>query len=159
MEKSRPQKWRRHERRRTKDVRRLLAAGAVVGVAAGLVAQAFVSSSIHGEIEGLVRMALLLPGLVFIGWWLLSPVGTTELLVDAPTDSAPAVADRAERVEHVFDSAAVPRARRSRLHPSDDHAAREIYQSTLRRHPQSDVSTASFGVRRPEPSPNVADVG
>jgi hypothetical protein len=150
METLRPPKWRRHERRRTKDARRLLAAGAVVGVAAGLIAQAFVSSSVHGEIEGIVRMALLLPGIVFIAWWRFSPGMKSELVTESALDAAPVLADRVDRVEQIFDPAAVPRARRERLEAAGD-AAREIYQATLRRHPQSMVTHASFGVRRPEP--------
>lgn len=159
MDTPRPLKWRRHERRRTKDVRRLLAAGAVVGIAMGLVAQAFVGSSVHGEIEGIVRLTLLLPGLVFIAWWLLSPGAPAELTMDDAVTPTGATADRVDYVEHVFDAAAVPGARRGQLQAPSDDVTREDYLATLRRHPQSDVPSSAFGVRRPERHAPEADTG
>jgi hypothetical protein len=110
MESRRPTRWRRRDARRRSSIRRLLLAGAIVGLAGGLLAQSSVEGSLRGhqDLEWLVRLALVLPALIFVAWWLLSPgiADEPEELVEEPIDAD----ERLERIEATFDDAAVPRA-------------------------------------------------
>lgn len=126
----------------------MLARGAVVGLAAGIVSQAFVGG-VDGELGWLVRLALLLPAVVFVAWWLLVPGLRLEDATDAaPADAQePAALSRVERIETVFDSAAVPRGRRGQLEQPDD-GLRETYRSSVRRDgPAGDEAADAWRVR------------
>lgn len=120
----------------------MLAIGAMVGLVVGIVAQVFVGG-VDGELGWLVRLALLVPALVFVAWWLLVPGLRLEEgmpavppeLQDAPGPS------RLERIETVFDTAAVPRSRRTRLERPGD-GLRETYRSSVRRE-DADVDEAA----------------
>lgn len=127
----------------------MLAVGAVVGLVAGLVAQLFVGG-VDGELGWLVRLALLLPAVVFVGWWLLVPGLKLEEPADERTaEPAGAAQDgRVERIAMVFDSAAVPSRRRHRIEPADS-ALRETYRASVRRDRGARTeSKDAWGIRR-----------
>lgn len=147
-------------------LQRMLLAGAGVGIAFGLVGQLAVTDAYAGDIEWLVRGALLLPGVVFVVWWLAFP---SVRPIDANTSIDPVkqqafVDRRIERIESSFDSAAVPSARRSSIEPSGRDAP-ESFDGTIRR---ADASTRGdldrFAVRRiarveADEQPRSADLG
>ncbi|MCW2960736.1 MAG: hypothetical protein JWM25_1013 [Thermoleophilia bacterium] len=138
--------------RQRRVIRRLLAIAALVGLAVGLLAQAFISvPGDSRDIEALVRVALLFPAIMFGLWWLLSP----ELLAldaDAAPTEEPVLGaeERLKRIESTFDSAATPRARQRDLSGAslDDRARFRasigIHESTA----GSDLR--AFGVPRPD---------
>ncbi len=126
-----------------------------MGLAAGVLTQGFVTDALHvhgSELEWLVRFALILPGLIFVAWWLLFPGISIdepeEMSTTAPIDPA----ERLERIEATFDAAAVPRARRSAFEAVDEQE-RTAYRNSIRRDPQlAAVEPSSFGIRRPAPA-------
>ena len=95
----------------------MLAAGAVVGVAVGLLAQLFLAG-VDEEIRGLVRMALLLPGVIFILWWVLSPRPALEQEEREEAADAGRTIDpqaRLEKIESTFDTPAGSFLRSTRI--------------------------------------------
>lgn len=99
------------------------------------------------EYEVLVRVALILPAVIFFLWWLLFPgIALEEPSVEAtaPIDAE----ERLERIEAAFDSTAVPRARRSKFEQVNEDA-HVVYRASIRRDPaDSALTPESFGVRR-----------
>jgi hypothetical protein len=128
----------------------MLAAGALVGIAAGLIAQLFLDS-IDAEIRGLVRVALLLPGITFTTWWLLIPRQALEQEEREEEAEDPRVVDvkaRLAKIESAFDDAAVPAARRGSLEQVND-AARETLLHTMRlQHGGERVDSDAYHLRR-----------
>jgi hypothetical protein len=154
MERRPPRRYGELEAARRAATRRLLAEGAIAGFVVGLIAQAFVSDSYSGAYEWLVRVALMLPAVVFLAWWQLSPGLRRELAGEPPAtgdlgDPAVDVADRERRIEHVFDSAAVPRARRDRPELVEDAPARSEFRRSIRRDSAGSADVDAFGVPRP----------
>jgi hypothetical protein len=139
----------RAARRRRREGRRMLAGGALVGIALGVAAQAMVGTP-HGELEWLVRGSLLLPALIYMASWLLVP-GWSVAERDAGDASVPTqVTERIEQVESTFDSAAVPRPRSRVLGSEPSAVTRDEWRATVRvpsRSRQADKHM--FGVRRP----------
>lgn len=126
----------------------MLAIGAVVGLVGGLVAQAFVGG-VEGELGWLVRLALLVPALVFVAWWLLVPgLRLDQGMPAAPPEvQEPPAPSRLERIETVFDAAAVPRTRRTRLEQPGERL-RETYRSSVRREdPDVDEAAEAWRMR------------
>jgi hypothetical protein len=140
--------WKRRNERQRVVLRRLLGWGAVVGLAAGLVAQAAVTGDGVGAApEWLVRLALVLPGVIFLTWLLAS----RSLLFDEPGESAVRATvdseERLERLERTFDSAAVPRARRASIDSASEVRRSEYRQSIGVRPDDGNVAPrASFGL-------------
>lgn len=131
-------------------MRRLLAWGGITGLVGGLVAQRAVDHNVAAgtEYEWLVRGALVLPAVIFFLWWMLFPGIALEEPAEAVAEPI-AAEERLERIEATFDSAAVPRARRTTFEHVND-GARAAYRASIRRdHDLAAVDPASFGIRRP----------
>lgn len=128
-------------------LRRMLVGGASVGLAAGLLAQPYLGG-VDAEVRSLARLALLLPGLVFLAWWLFTPDVASDTHGDAPT--APGTRDVEARMTALvaaIDGADAPRAGRPR--PGDvDDATREELRRTVPRPGSRDADAAQFRVRR-----------
>lgn len=150
MEARRPNRWRRRDARRRSSIRRLLLWGGITGLVAGLVAQRAVAHNVAADTqyEWLIRGALVLPAVIFFLWWALFP----GIALDEHTEEeiAPIPAEeRLERIEATFDSAAVPRARRTTFEHVND-GARTMYRGTIRRDmTQLVAERSSFGITRP----------
>lgn len=121
----------------------------MTGLVAGLVAQRAVDAGMHGsEYEWLVRGALVFPAVIFFLWWLLVPGIALEEPLE--TELTPIDADeRLERIEATFDSAAVPRARRTTFEQANDEA-RAMYRASIVRDSELGSSdSTNYGIRRP----------
>jgi hypothetical protein len=111
----------------------MLAAGSIVGIVAGLLTQPFLGN-VDEDIRGLVRVAMMLPGVVFTAWWLLSPrpaLEQEERGLAEPTHAVDA-RERLQKIESTFDSAAVPAARRGSFEAVDEDS-RALLQDSVRR--------------------------
>lgn len=131
----------------------MLAAGAAVGLLAGLLAQPFVTQlHLHdGEIEGLVRLALLLPAGIFVAWWLLVPgmsLRADEPDVDVEAQDTVDPESRLQQIEATFDSTAVPSADRHRITRPSPTVRAELRDS-VRRPQAAPGAGGRFGVGRP----------
>lgn len=146
---SRPTRWRCPDARRRSRVRRPLLWGGITGLAAGLVAQRAVEHDVTSgtEYEWLIRGALLLPAVVFFLWLALF----SDIAMEEPAEDLVNSVDADERLERIgatFDSAAVPRARRTVLETVEDDAD-TTYRATVRRDADpAQVRPSSFGVGR-----------
>lgn len=141
--------WQRHRRDRRAVVRRMLATGAIVGLVGGLVAQLLVAGA-DPELRWVVRIALLVPGVVFVGWWLVGPgIGADrdEHEAAAPDGARLDVDARIARIEAAFDSTAGAPPRPAAHHRTDvDADARRELRASIRRTSHGDVSAGDFGV-------------
>jgi hypothetical protein len=140
--------WKRRDASQRAVLRRLLAWGAVVGLAAGLVAQAAVTQEgVGGVPEWLVRLALVLPGVLFLTWMLVARATVLdEPIVDAPIVEIDPEA-KLERIEAAFDTAAVPQARRTSMDPASSGLRTEYHRSLGARPEDADpVLRETFGL-------------
>lgn len=126
-------------------VKRLLAAGALIGLVGGLASQPVLDSAGAGsDIVWLVRFSMLFPAALFIAWWLIGP-GLSLDRGEAPAEPAATDADdvtrRVAAIEHTFVDQAAPAARRSAR-----SADREWYRASVRRSSAADgvESNAAF---------------
>lgn len=126
----------------------MLAAGALVGLLAGLASQAL-AGGVDPDIRGLVRVALLLPAGVFVAWWLLVPgigVDSDEVVAEDRAAAPLDVETRVRQIEAAFDDTAVPRSSGHRI-ARPDPATRDALRRTIRR-PAASGDAHRFGVRR-----------
>jgi hypothetical protein len=147
MQTERTPRWRRRRASRDSLLRHVLAGGAAVGLGAGVLAQLVIGDP-HGELDWLVRIALLLPVGVYVAWWLFGPgIGP----VDQGSDAIPTLdaQERLERIEAVFDTAAVPRPRREQPQVGSHAPGLEEFRASIRRDPGVRADPDSFGIRRP----------
>lgn len=96
----------------------MLAVGALVGLVAGLVTLFLLRDhdSLSREDWSLVPLAMLLPSLVFVGWWLLVPglaVDRDETHPVGDAERAASIDARIARIEAAFSDPMVPRPRRA----------------------------------------------
>lgn len=130
---------------RLRATRRILGEGAIGGLVLGVGAQFFVGDSLHGTHEWLVRLALMLPAIVFLGWWIVSPgLHQEESALAESGEHNDHTLSLATRVEQVFDSAAVPRGHHVRL---TEQESSEDFASSIRRSPKEmTVSAEEWGL-------------
>lgn len=128
----------------------MLAVGAGVGLALGVLSLILIGIPDDDQ-AWLERAALLLPTVVYVVWWFIDP--NLQQLADEPVedDQTPPADVRIERIESVFDEAAVPRARRERPTLPQDSPRRNELRASIRRDEDAaaEIDPESFGVRRP----------
>lgn len=127
----------------------MLAFGAIAGISIGVLVQP-VLDVVDADIRGLVRVVMLLPGLVFTVWWLLSPRPALEQEARDADLPGPEIVDVQERIEYIestFDPAAVPAARRSSIEHVNDEARETLRRTLPRDRGHEHVDAASFGLR------------
>lgn len=128
----------------------MLLAGAFVGIVAGLLAQPAVAG-VEGDVRIFARLALVLPALVFVGWWVAVPgVAADRDEVEPVVHSTIDVDARLDRIESTFDTAAVPRAGRHAIEPANPQIQAEFRRSIRRVEPSTAVGMERFGIRRPD---------
>lgn len=124
----------------------MLATGAVVGLGAGLALQPFLGD-VDSEIRALVRAALLLPGIIFIAWWVLIPGVNVENDEESVPDGRLIDAEaRLERIEAAFDDTAVPHPGSVRIEAPDPAVREELRRSIHR--PEPIAKPEDYGLRR-----------
>lgn len=156
MTSPRPSRWKASVERRRTATRRMILAGALVGLVGGIVAT-MVVPDVDSDLRGLVRLAFVLPVAVYVLWWLASPGITLERDEAEPAAAAVDVEERIERIEATFDQAAMPRAGRHSIDPVDPATAAS-FRSSIRRAPATSAAdVAQYGVRHPEPQARLAE--
>lgn len=141
-----------HPRRRSgASARRTLAWGAIGGIVVGLLSLPLVGVP-HGETAWLVRLTMLLPAVVYVAWWAIGPgIRRSDAEQGTGVETSQAGTDRAARVAEVFDSAAVPRARRSKPESAANASSRQALRASIRRDDVETPDRAAFGFSRPRP--------
>jgi hypothetical protein len=150
MEQSRQQALVRRELRRRALLRRMLMHGTIAGFLLGAVSVVMLGTS-DDDIVWLIRAALFVPAAVCGSWWLVATVAHRRDRLDGALDAVDADGPRAERIESVFDTAAVPGARRHSDLEGVDDATRSLLRGSVRRSPSGDVDDAarSYGLGGP----------
>lgn len=153
-------RWRRRIHVRREVLRRNLAVSAALGIGGGIAGLVLVHGDAGSDIVPLVRLAMMLPAIVFVAWWMTGP----GLIIDpaseaqAPVTDPEQLAERMRAVEHVFDDVAVPAAKRV---AHDDE--REWFRASIRRDlPNEAAAEDSWGLPRrapvaPSEPPRAAD--
>ncbi len=124
----------------------MFAWGAVVGIVAGVIALATLGRP-DGEIDWLIRIALLLPGVVYVAWWLIGPGIGPSVAEHGELPKTLDAQQRLERIESTFDSAAVPRPRRAQPAIGEDAPGLREFRASIRRAASTEADSAKYGVR------------
>lgn len=130
----------------------MVGAGALVGLLACLASLVLIGETVNGELEGLARLAIVLPAGIFVTWWLLVPGIRLDRDEVPPSDEEHAAAERIQHIEEAFADAPFVMGRRARRVVDEPTAAlAEMYRGSIVRRPQtSGLTPSEYGVRRPQ---------
>ncbi|MBC7461413.1 MAG: hypothetical protein H7287_08625 [Thermoleophilia bacterium] len=130
MTRGRTPRWRRRIELQRKRARHVIATGAGVSLLLGVVAEVVVAAHTPTDIAWLVRVAIMLPTVIFLAWWLLEP-GHAPSAADMP-DAVPEadILERMASLTTTFDAAAAPAARAGATQVSP--ATRDLLRRSVR---------------------------
>lgn len=154
MKSPRPPRWRRTVAGRRETNRRLIAYGAFVGLAAGIVSLLLIGTDVRGSADEIVPLALMLPAGIYVLWWIAFP-GMALDRVDVVPDAEQQidVDERVRTIEATFDDLAVPGARKRSILPADRAATAQFRASIRRGRATTPEDMAQFGISRPAVQP------
>ena len=130
----------------------MIGAGAIVSLVVGIGCELVVIPHTPADIEGLVRLALLLPSAIFLIWWalvpgvVLAPGSDLPSMQEAPAFPGASVVERMRSIETTFDAAAVPAARRTTLDVAPEVGAAFRRSVRAPRRSNDDDLRASYGL-------------
>jgi hypothetical protein len=147
MKSPRPPRWQRKVDRTRAWGRRTFKWVALIGLLVGLFALPLVN--VDDDIEGLIRLAMVLPAAVFVLWWMFFPgIALDKEYQPVPAEDLVDVQARIDQIEQTFDAATFPRATRRSVTPVDAATATDFRGSIRRDGAASPEDVAKWGIRR-----------
>lgn len=126
----------------------MLAAGAVSGLVAGVLALGTISG-VSDDIRSLAQLAMLLPVGIFVAWWLLVPGMALDRDERSPIeDEIFDVEARVQQIQVAFDASAQPHTGGHPVAPSDESVRDELRRSIRRPVGSERAAATNYGIRR-----------